>query len=303
MYKNSFITLSLCLASQLSSGANATSTIDMRTHAAPSPDGEKIAYHIRSNGTKPTLYIADSNGQNEQHLWGTTSTIEQEPRWSPNGKWIAFVSGHDYQKDSLQLHIVSPDGENHKTLTDIRTGSAKGPSWSPDSQQILFEIRNSKQGKSTLNIFDLQTASVHQLNTVGEGMLVQAEWSPDGKAIMVAERDPETPSKSDLWVLSLEHLDHRRQVTKTPEGETMPVWQSNNAIIFSRPVGESGQHDLFLFRFSDNSEHRLTKTDDVNEFFPIVSANGVTLYFDAFRKIEGEFQSSISVMEIPEALR
>lgn len=276
------------------------SAIHMRNHASPSPDGSRIVYHARSEETKTSLYSASTDGTKEQLLWGTPDTIEQEPRWSKDGKWIAFVGGTSYKNGALQLHIVRPDGSGHQQLTSVRDGMVKGPSWSPDSKQILFEIRDREAGISTLHILDLASRQQRQITKTVDGMLVQAEWSPDGRSILVVERQASDQSDSDLWILQLDDTKQRRRLTSSAEGETMPVWAPNGmSIAFSRPMPGTGQHDLFLYSFHDDSEHRLTASADVSEYFPIFSKNGNSLFFDAVTQVNGTWRSSIEQIKLP----
>lgn len=277
--------------------AASPAAIDMRNHIAPSPDGTQMVYHARGKEMKPTLFRADLNGKAERLLYGTPDTIEQEPRWSPDGKLIAFVSGTGYENGQLQLAIVEPDGSGFRRLTSFSTGMVKGPSWSPDSSHILFEVRNAKAGESSLHIYDLKENSVRKFPATSTGMLVQAEWSPDGKAVLVAERNPKQQGKSDLCVISLKHPDHRRRITNTPAGETMPVWHPSGAsITYSRPDPETGSHELFSYDFEHNVETRLTRTPGKHEFFPIFSSDGKTLHFEVFEQSEAGARSTFVQM-------
>ncbi|GBF58592.1 dipeptidyl-peptidase 5 [Candidatus Phycosocius bacilliformis] len=58
------------------------------------------------------------------------------PIWSPDGKWIAFVSkrGSD---SANQLYVIAPDGGEARRLTAVPTG-VSAPKWFPDSQRIAF---------------------------------------------------------------------------------------------------------------------------------------------------------------------
>lgn len=266
----------------------------IRSHATLSPVDDTMIYHGRVEGLKSTLYISNKDGSNERHFWGEANSIEQEPRWSPDGSKIAFVGGSDYQSGALQLHIISSKAQQHKILTSFGAGMVKGPSWSPDSTKILFELRQPNSGISTLHIVDVTSGIIQQLNTSNERMYVQAEWSPDGKAVLVAERDKSQQSKSDLWIFELAHPTHRRRVTNTLQGETMPTWgHDGHYIIYSRPEKNSNQHDLFAFDFRNNNEVQLTASQNISEFFPQVSSDGKFVYYDAFAQAEGIWSSNI----------
>lgn len=273
----------------------------LRSHATISPDGEKMIYHGRGEGLQSTLFVADKHGENEKLFWGTAETVEQEARWSPNGKWVAFIGGKSYNTGDLELHLINSHGKEHKILTDFKEHNVKGPSWSPDSKNIMFDVRQTKNGISTLYTVDIESGLIKQLTTEEQGMYVQAEWSPDGKAILVAERNATNQGQSDLWVLAVGHTDHRRRVTDTPAGETMPVWGNDGKyVIFSRPSGTKGLHDLFAFHFDTKKEYRLTSTNSANEFFPIPSPDGKSVFFDSFKQIDGQWSSTIMQIPLPD---
>ena len=256
--------------------------LERRHHAAPSPDGRQMSYHATRNGVMPSLYISNIDGTNERLLWGSPTTIEQEPRWSPDGKWISFVTGTSYENGQLQLGIIKPNGTDYRVLTNVQLGMVKGPSWSPGSQKILYEVRDSDSGISTLHIHDLAHGKQRQLTDTSHGMLVQAEWSPDGNSILASKRLSNNQSVSDLYIFPLDNPDSMDRLTFSPEGETMPVWAPDaSAVAFARSAPDADQYELFLYRLSDKTEQRLTSTDSIEEFFPIFSADGSQLFYDA----------------------
>ena len=61
---------------------------------------------------------------------------DNEPRFSPDGKWIAFVSKRGEDKDS-QLYVIAIDGGEARRVTRIPTG-VSAPKWFPDSKRIAF---------------------------------------------------------------------------------------------------------------------------------------------------------------------
>jgi dipeptidyl aminopeptidase/acylaminoacyl peptidase len=99
-----------------------------------SPDGKWIAYQITvpdvaANRSRTQIYlIGVAGGEPKQLTSGDASA--SEPRWSPDGRRIAFVAGG-------QLWTMNPEGGDRKQVTNISTG-ADGPVWSPDGNMIAF---------------------------------------------------------------------------------------------------------------------------------------------------------------------
>ncbi len=97
------------------------------------------------------------DGTNKKHL-ETGNPFNFSPTWSPDGKWLLFVSGEHY---NCHPHIVRPDGTGLKKLADrhgyrgvvefldvfdFHGGSSDVPVWSVDGTLVYFT--DAQVGKS-----------------------------------------------------------------------------------------------------------------------------------------------------------
>ena len=119
----------------------------------------------------------------------------RDPQCSPDGKWVAYVTGTtDAKEDKHYAHVwmVSYDGA-HDLQLSYSQDSESAPRWSPDGKYLTF--LSSRPGKSKGNqvwIMDRMGGEATQLTDL-KGRLQSYEWSPDSKrlALVVGDPDPE----------------------------------------------------------------------------------------------------------------
>ena len=108
-----------------------------------SPDGKWVAFsavdvNLEKNIKTPHLWVVPANGGDSKQL--TSGPGEDRPRWSPDGKKLAFISDRDGTPQvwawDFDSATVSLPGEPAK-ITSLSTG-ADGQLWSPDGSTILF---------------------------------------------------------------------------------------------------------------------------------------------------------------------
>lgn len=103
-----------------------------------SPDGKRIAFVITemdkpNNKSSSDIWLIPSTGGDPVRLTNAHKH-DRHPRWSPDGKWIAFESN---RSSSYQIYLTSPDGGEPKQLTDISTEASQAI-WSPDGKYLAF---------------------------------------------------------------------------------------------------------------------------------------------------------------------
>ena len=100
-----------------------------------SPDGSKIVFLSERSGTQQ-VWVADADGMNPVQV---TSSLEEmdpgSPRWSPDGRWIAFDLSEEGR--TVHIHVVSAAGGAPRQLT---TGAYRDtrPAWSQDGRRVYF---------------------------------------------------------------------------------------------------------------------------------------------------------------------
>jgi TolB protein len=116
-----------------------------------SRDGKRIAYHRSYQ-----VFLADADGSNARRV-ETGQPFNFVPTWSPDGKWVLFLSGEHY---NCHPHLVRADGTGLRKLADrggykgviafldvpdFHGGSSDVPVWSADGKAVFY---TAKVGKS-----------------------------------------------------------------------------------------------------------------------------------------------------------
>lgn len=108
-----------------------------------SPDGSAAVYVVKTvdlgkDKQPANLWLAKWDGSENRAL---TFDLEKQnhPRWSPDGKWIGFLSSRTDEHENDQLWILSGGGGEAERVTEIK-GSLDDFAWSPDSKRIVLVI-------------------------------------------------------------------------------------------------------------------------------------------------------------------
>lgn len=238
---------------------------DLARFATPSdpqisPDGSRIAYVLKTTDLEKNRYFT--------HIWVTLAAVdggaarqwtrsgvggEDRPRWSPDGRWLAFTSGREEKR--AQIYLLPLDGGEAEKKTNLPPGSFGDLRWSPDSARIAFTFRpddpewdeeaveeRKKAKKSApprlltrrhwredgtgftprapyrLHLLEIATGEVTAVTSDEEGRDVGTFcWSPDGGRLAVVRNTAEKP---DLYPNAEEIFVYD---TAAPEAEPVKI--------------------------------------------------------------------------------
>lgn len=141
-------------------------------HLSPSTKRAAISVHGE------IFSIATDRGEVQRVT--ETGWREQDPRWSPNGKWIAFISDRTGREE---IWMADELGHNSKQLTDADCEKSP-PVWSPDSKSMLWYGSDRK-----LRLLSVDTGAVEVVASGNTGDIDSPQFSPDGKWISYAKED------------------------------------------------------------------------------------------------------------------
>ena len=108
-----------------------------------SPDGKQVALtRVTINEPKDdyetSIWLVPADGSSQPRVL-TSGTHDSSPRWSPDGKTVAFVGSaeKDGKTQPPQIYTLMLDGGEARPITDLPRG-AGSPAWSPDGSRIAF---------------------------------------------------------------------------------------------------------------------------------------------------------------------
>jgi dipeptidyl aminopeptidase/acylaminoacyl peptidase len=112
-----------------------------------SPDGRQVAYVVNridgeANLYRASIWVAPLDASTEPRQLTHGERSDHVPRWSPDGRWLAFLSNRDGEEKEAQdeLYVLPADGGEPRRLTDGKE-SVGAIAWSPDSSRLAFTRR------------------------------------------------------------------------------------------------------------------------------------------------------------------
>ena len=135
-----------------------------------SPCGKRAVF-----GARGDIFTVPADKGNTVNLTKTSGANEREPQWSPDGKWIAYISDESGEEE---LYLVKPDGAEKTRMTTDGYCHKYDPAWSPDSRKLIFSDKE-------LDVFlvDIETKAVKKIDSPTRSETRSFSWSPDSRYV------------------------------------------------------------------------------------------------------------------------
>ena len=241
-----------------------------------SPDGRYIAY---------TVVMRDWPGRPYSQVWVMDVTSGQprrmggdqkragSPRWSPDGKWLAYLGG---EGDQSGLHVVRPDGSGDMFLALLPGSNSPLPGqgesicWSPDGKQIAFVSATAGPETAEVNGDPMVITRYLYKPTASEGL----KRFNDNRRLHISVVTLDTHHTRTLTSGNFDE----HSIDWSPDG-TEILFVSNH----DPNSDEFFNYDIFALKVADGSIRRLTATE-CNEYAPRWSPDGKHIAFSATRR-------------------
>jgi tricorn protease len=188
--------------------------------ATLSPTGKRALFSARGE-----LFTVPSQEGEIRNLTRTPGVREKDPAWSPDGRFVAYLSD---KSGEYEVYVRRADGtgEERRVTTD---GDAGGvwlfpPRWSPDSKRIAFGDKRHR-----LRYVAVEGGAVIDADSSTRGDITDYRWSPDGR--WLAYTQVEASQLPSIYVYSLDRGKPFR-LTGELTGEAEPVFDPQGRYLY-----------------------------------------------------------------------
>ncbi len=233
-----------------------------------SPEGSRVAYvrvwvNEKADRYETALWMAPTSGGAARQF--TAGPRDTSPRWSPDGKTLAFIRSAEKEgkPQAPQIYRLSFDGGEAQALTDIPRG-AGGYEWSPDGKTIAFiGTEDSAQKPKMTEGGEVKEKTPERVSDVR--VISKATYRSNGPGYL-------SPSvRSHIWTVSVPRatgeMPMPKQLTKSNFDEGNLSWSHDGSrILFvsrrmSEPYYETPRTDLYSVAVDGSDERRVLSFD------------------------------------------
>jgi tricorn protease len=244
------------------------------------------------------IWLADRSGDNPHRL--TSHPAEEfNPRFSPDGQWVAFSA--DYE-NNVDVYVVSVNGGTPRRLTwhpqpDVVNG------WTPDGKRILFTSPREMRNGRSAQLWEISTAGGYPVKVMA-AVAAEGRWSSDrsrlayrpywaayaGASGWRLHRGGTTPA---IWIIDADG----RNVEKVPHpraNETNPLWVGSDVYFLS----DRDNVAVNIFGYDTVSKAITQRTHETQWDIKSADAFGDTLIYEAGGRLKMLDARSNTVTEV-----
>jgi tricorn protease len=274
----------------LAFGSVSQTSAPIRLARHPDYHAGKIAFSYLGD-----IWTANEDGSAPQRLTDNRGH-EVYPRFSPDGRWIAFSSNRYGNND---VFVVAATGGTPRRLT-FHTGTDDVVGWTRDSQNVVFRAAHGDGAFPNV-------ATLYQVPAGGgQEQPLPVDWgywgnfSPDGKSL-VFNRHPAVWTRqhyrgsfaADLWIADLTAKTYKQLLPDERYNRYWPMWGADGAIYYvadplpndksvapGSPDVRKSANNIYKIPASGGQPVQVTRHVDGNLFWPSMSSDGKVIVYE-----------------------
>jgi tricorn protease len=224
------------------------------------------------------IWTADEDGKNIRRVT-VHKARDVYPRFSPDGRWIAFSSDRD---GNLDVFVIPSEGGSAKQLT-FHSADDSVLGWTPDSGAVLFSSQRGEDFAAKLYTVSLAGGMERD---AGSDMGVYASYSPDGKRLAINRWSQSYwrkyyrgSAQTDVTVMDVAAKKFT-DLTDFNGMDTWPMWGGEGHIYFVSDREGNGLSNIWRVPEAGGKAERVTSFKSGDVRWPAISADGKTIVFE-----------------------
>ena len=253
-----------------------------------SPDGKWVAYSVErvdiaKDESNKDIWMVPFAGGDAVRLTSSPKS-ESRPKWSPDGRYLAFLSGREGKK--TQVYLLDRQGGEAQRLTSFK-GSVSALAWSPDGTRLALivsdadpdepesgeedakdkkkprpivtrrlKFKSDGEGyltelRSQLHVYDVRTRSSAAL-TSGPHDVSAPAWSPDARLIAFVSNHTEEPDaneNSDIFLIEPRPGAKPVALAATAAAQTAPAFSPDGRLVAFIEQGPEREDTIYTSNY------------------------------------------------------